>query len=1216
MMKLPNCPTCAGVMLVQEGATLRCPKCRQRYSMPASSMTASDSIGGESDPSMDDTIDTPEEPLSRPGEIPHAQGEALKLPFTEAFMQVYEPVSFLGKGAMGMVYLMRQVKLDRLVAVKVVNSDALTAEVSRRLVQEAKVLASLNHANILGIFDVGEDNNLPYMVSEYVEGEPLNERLRREPPLTLAQNLRIILHVLDGLRAAHKQSIVHRDLKPSNVFLTSTGKPKIGDFGLAKSQNAPSGTAVGRILGTPGYMSPEQCRGRAVTAASDLYAVGIMLFELVGGRRPFQGPQLLDYLRQHTTEPPPRLRDIRPDVPASLDAVVAKALQKDPNDRFKSATEFKRTLQDIYRAISPSKDGSTANLSRSFGSVASGADLIPGAKLADRYELVKILGHGGMGQVWMAKDEIRQGVKVAVKLLPPELWRDPEARSNLVGEANIALQLSHPDIVRLINIEPGESPFLVMELVLGPTLSEELSRRKKLGYGPMKPYETLVVMEAISRALDYAHDRNVIHRDIKPSNLILTLQDDHIVGAKLADFGIAAELANFKTRVTGAVPAGTLSYMSPEQVTCQKLDRRADVYSLGATLFQMLTGHPPYQGDEIAGSIKSAPVPDPEGVPLAVATVVKASLAKDMNDRPGTAGELFQRLREAVGEGPGGQRTTHKSVAANKGDDSHDVSLDQDTGQSHPSAPAHHSSPTKADAHSDKSEKHDKNEDSRVPWTPGIADCVVAQESIVRTPYQMTVDHQLPPGGLDAMVAAEKQAHAPKPRKSAAGAVLFGLLAVALAAVGLCWPMIRAQLNKPPPSPTEAPPPTEAPLATPTPQPTPASVASVKAAPMPPSTGKVLIEAAEKGLSVETIEGPIGITSVPFNMPAGTANLIIRSLNFEELKLEPFQVEAGKLKTIRAALVRQKVAVKVSTLPRDAEIFVEDESKGKVSEVYVPAGKPTRITAKLPGYRDASDRITVDPNKDKEISLILTPDDVDVQIRSTPAGAQVLTPAGVSVGQTPLSFKLPPGQNLQYVLSLTGYETAPVNGSTEAGKQLVLEKTLKKIAEPSVAPPAAGGLSDEARKKRDQRVEFARNLYLAHDLEKAESALKEVLDVDPRHVETLLMLTRVYFVSEQPEQAEDMIQRAYAVDPKSPDVLDLFASVMIKRENFKKAEEIAKALVALKESDASYLATLSNVYCHWGKHKEAKEIAEKALKLRPELRVTKALRELIAKQCQ
>ncbi|MBI4864634.1 MAG: protein kinase, partial [Candidatus Riflebacteria bacterium] len=420
--------------------------------------------------------------------------------------------------------------------------------------------------------------------------------------------------------------------------------PKIGDFGLARSQHLPSGTVVGQIMGTPRYMSPEQCRGQRCAPASDLYALGVMLFEMVTGQPPFPGPSIPEFLYQHLAHPAPLASSVRAGLPADLDDLLKRALEKDPGQRFQGAAEFRKALQSIYRGLTPGKKASSKRPRPQTDRF----EPEPGRTLAGRYELVRILGQGGMGQVWLAGDQAMDGAEVAVKLLPPELWRDIESRTNVIKEARLSLKLTHPNIVRLINLEPGDPPFLVMEYVAGRSLADELASRNENDAGPMTPEEALPIVEGLAAALAHAHAHKIIHRDLKPANILMGAGPDGRVGAKLADFGIAAELSSFRTRQTGVVPTGTLAYMSPEQMACQKLDERSDVYALGATVYQMLTLSPPFTGGDLAWAIKNEPVPVPERVPAPVWAVLEAALAKSPSDRPASVARFAVAFRDAV----------------------------------------------------------------------------------------------------------------------------------------------------------------------------------------------------------------------------------------------------------------------------------------------------------------------------------------------------------------------------------------------------------------------------------------------------------------------------------------------------------------------------------------------------------------------------------------
>lgn len=289
----------------------------------------------------------------------------------------YEILSALGAGGMGEVYRARDPRLGREVAIKVLPSgSAPDFERLRRFEQEARATAALNHPNILAVFDIGSQDNSPYIVSELLEGETLRLRLNGGP-LPVRKAVDYALQIVRGLAAAHDHGIWHRDLKPENIFITRDGHVKILDFGLAKltmpEPGAPgtsaeatldSVTGRGVLLGTLGYMSPEQCRGAAVDARSDLFSFGAVLYEMISGKRAFHGDTTADTISSILKEEPPDLSATGRDVPPVLERIVHHCLEKDPAARFQSASDIAFALETLS-SISSSAAGATAAMSTS-----------------------------------------------------------------------------------------------------------------------------------------------------------------------------------------------------------------------------------------------------------------------------------------------------------------------------------------------------------------------------------------------------------------------------------------------------------------------------------------------------------------------------------------------------------------------------------------------------------------------------------------------------------------------------------------------------------------------------------------------------------------------------------------------------------------------------------------------------------------------------------
>ncbi|HEY3586235.1 MAG TPA: serine/threonine-protein kinase, partial [Myxococcaceae bacterium] len=269
----------------------------------------------------------------------------------------YEVLASLGSGGMSEVYRVRDPRLQREVALKVVG-ERLSGDVSffARLEQEARLAGSLNHPNIVAVHDVGFHDGSPYVVTELLQGETLRERMRGRA--SISQAIDWTIQIAEGLAAAHQRGIVHRDLKPENIFLTRAGHVKILDFGIAKAAAvvteprdlleptlSPQGyaTDTGAVLGTPGYMSPEQVRGEPVDARSDLFATGAILYELLAGHRAFPGSVVESGHGILHDEPPP----LPESVPQPILRVVQRCLAKDPDQRFQSARDLAFALDAI-----------------------------------------------------------------------------------------------------------------------------------------------------------------------------------------------------------------------------------------------------------------------------------------------------------------------------------------------------------------------------------------------------------------------------------------------------------------------------------------------------------------------------------------------------------------------------------------------------------------------------------------------------------------------------------------------------------------------------------------------------------------------------------------------------------------------------------------------------------------------------------------------------
>jgi beta-lactam-binding protein with PASTA domain/tRNA A-37 threonylcarbamoyl transferase component Bud32 len=270
----------------------------------------------------------------------------------------YELDGIVGRGGMAEVYRARDIRLDRIVAVKTLREDlARDQTFQARFRREAQSAASLNHPSIVAVYDTGEDDtdgsHIPYIVMEYVDGRTLRELLREDRRLLPERALEITDGVLRALDYSHRNGIVHRDIKPGNVMLTRDGKVKVMDFGIARavSDAQATMTQTAQVIGTAQYLSPEQARGERVDARSDLYSTGCLLYELLTGRPPFLGDSPVAIAYQHVRENPVPPSRVDPEVPQWADAIVLRAMEKDPRDRYQSAAEMRADIQRALQGV-------------------------------------------------------------------------------------------------------------------------------------------------------------------------------------------------------------------------------------------------------------------------------------------------------------------------------------------------------------------------------------------------------------------------------------------------------------------------------------------------------------------------------------------------------------------------------------------------------------------------------------------------------------------------------------------------------------------------------------------------------------------------------------------------------------------------------------------------------------------------------------------------
>jgi serine/threonine protein kinase len=563
----------------------------------------------------------------------------------------------IGRGGMGVVYFGADVLLHRPVAIKVIDAryrhdPAYTA----RLVREARAVAAWRHENIVQVYYAGEEAGLTYFAMEYVDGPDLGKEIARHAAadqlMPRHDVLRIGRAVAAALDYAHERGVIHRDVKPSNVLLADDGRVVLTDFGVAVDTHRESASEV---IGTAHYMSPEQARRATdVVPQSDLYSLGVILYELLTGAVPFDDLSSTTVALQHLTQPPPPPREINPRLNVETERVLLRALHKSPSKRYASG----KTLIDALDKALPASRSVTrrpkalpTQPSRTQQAAAAptpdtlGADLV--GRQLDEYRVDALLGRGGMARIYRGFDT-RNKRHVAIKVIDTRFQTDPTYLARFEREARAIAQLDHPGVVKLYHYGEADGRlYMAMQLIEGENLHALLAahrnQRKRL-----PPKDMRRIVRDVCAALDYIHGRGVIHRDVKPSNVVF----DRRGRAVLADFGLAL-LAETETR--GEI-FGSPHYVAPEQaMSSANASPQSDLYSVGVILYEMVTGQLPFDAPDpldIALLHMTEPPPAPRSVrpdvsPALEAMILKA-LAKEPADRYPSGAALADALDQAL----------------------------------------------------------------------------------------------------------------------------------------------------------------------------------------------------------------------------------------------------------------------------------------------------------------------------------------------------------------------------------------------------------------------------------------------------------------------------------------------------------------------------------------------------------------------------------------
>ncbi len=613
----------------------------------------------------------------------------------------------LAQGGMGDVCLALAGELSvaqRLCVVKTVRPEyASDDEFLTRFLDEGRVLCALTHPNIGQILEVGTEGATPFVAMEHVAGIDLDALLyaarsaRTQLPLEFV--FIVTAAVLDGMAFAHRATaldgtplhLVHRDISPQNIRMSWEGDVKVLDFGTAHATGRAARTAHGLVFGKPGYMSPEQARGEKVDARSDLFAIGVVMWELLTDRD-FALAEPAEHMEalasgSYSFTPPTKLRR---DAPRELDEWFEALTAWAPDRRFSDAASARRRLVDIgtARGIRFERESVARTLARFFpndrenenarvrrlvaasknvrNSIPPGPPRAATAPLVSvpetdlvrgtRYRLGERIGAGGMGEVYAA-EHVDLGRKVALKVLYAERSNDPAVVQRFRLEARSIAKLKHPNLVEVYDLGSTDDGrlFYAMEHLDGESLRERLHRPPKR----LSPAESVRIGAALARGLAAAHEASVVHRDIKPENIFVTKSGE----VKLLDFGVAktnnAELLDGVDRheTRAGEIFGSPAYMAPEQARNHTVDGRTDIYAAGAVLYECLTGAVPFEGGSLVETLTQQIVKPPTplrerapdaNIPAALEAVVLRCLAKDPSQRFANAAELAAALEASL----------------------------------------------------------------------------------------------------------------------------------------------------------------------------------------------------------------------------------------------------------------------------------------------------------------------------------------------------------------------------------------------------------------------------------------------------------------------------------------------------------------------------------------------------------------------------------------
>jgi serine/threonine protein kinase len=540
----------------------------------------------------------------------------------------YEIIAALGAGGMGAVYRARRIRLGDEVAIKVMQATPDAPPESRdRFLRESRACAQLRHPNIVGLLDFGFDTaNQPYMVMELLSGPSLQEEIKLEAPMPPSRVVAILDSVASALQLAHDRGITHRDLKPANIvahkYESGERVYKVIDFGLAAIKAASDETRLtdpAFFLGTLAYAAPEQMRGEDVSAATDVYALGVIAYEMLTGGRPFDASNQATLITKSLTEAPTRVSARASNLPLAIDDAVMKALHKEAGGRWPSITDF---ITALRTAVGQTPQPAAATAIE--------------AGLLSRYELGPVLGRGRLGSLVFQGTHRALGIPVAIRVLKRDEqphWEAVRARFLLEGRT---LQVSHPSLLQVRDFgEDDRGVYLVTDLIEGPSLRQAMAES---GLFPWPRAKDLLTQAL--EAMSALHARGGYICGVNPDMIRLRSFADRsaeeIVISSAGIKSVRDVIATMREQELRGHEASSneLPYMAPEILMGGAPNPRADIFTIGVLAYQMITGAVPFKADSLPELIGQMLQTKPASPPAEMPDAARDAILQAIDSTP------------------------------------------------------------------------------------------------------------------------------------------------------------------------------------------------------------------------------------------------------------------------------------------------------------------------------------------------------------------------------------------------------------------------------------------------------------------------------------------------------------------------------------------------------------------------------------------------------